>query len=138
MRAGRALALAAFCLLASGCYHQVVQTGKTPGPTVVNKPWAPSFLWGLVAVPTIDVTSECRNGIATVMTEQSFANGLVSALLFGLYTPRHVSVTCAASIGGTSSEFYVSRDASPAEREAISAQAIDASARSGQPVTVTF
>ena len=139
MRVGRVLALAAVVVATSACYHQVIQTGKTPGPTVIDKPFAMSFIWGLVPVPDIDVSSQCRTGIATVVTEMSLVNGLVHLVTFGLVTPRHVTVTCAAAAGlrpGT--EFYVARDASPQEREAVLTKAVEESARTQQPVVVRF
>jgi hypothetical protein len=141
MRVGRFLTLAAVVLTASACYRQVVQTGRTPGPTVIDKPWHPFFLWGLVAPVPIDVSTQCRTGIATVMTEQTFVNGLVSFIaLLGVYSPRHVTITCAAgsSMGPGSTEFYVARDASQAERTRVFERAVEESARTQQPVVVRF
>jgi hypothetical protein len=140
MRVGRFLTLAAVVLTASACYRQVVQTGRTPGPTVIDKPWTNAFLWGLVAPAPIDVSTQCRTGIATVVTQQSFVNGVASLLTLGLYSPRHVTITCAAgsSMRPGSTEFYVARDASPEERARVFAQAVEASARTQQPVVVRF
>ena len=94
-KVGRAIALATICVAASGCYHQVIQTGKAPGPKVIDKPWFNTFLWGLVVPQTLNVASDCRTGIATVVTEASLLNGLANLVTFGLYSPRHVTVTCA-------------------------------------------
>lgn len=139
MRVGRLLVLAAVAGLTSACYRQVVQTGRTPSPTVIDRPWTNAFLWGLVAPAPIDVSAQCRTGIATVVTQQSFVNGLASALTLGLYSPRHVTITCAAGSGlrpGTT-EFYV-QNASPEERARVFTQAVEESARSQQPVVVRF
>jgi hypothetical protein len=95
MRVARAGLLCAVLLVSSACYRQVVQTGRTPAATVIDRPWTNTWLWGLVPATPIDVTSQCRSGIATVVTEQSFMNGLVSVLTLGIYTPRHVTITCA-------------------------------------------
>ena len=140
MRVGRVLTLAAVCAFASGCFHQVVQTGRTPGATVVSKPWTPTFIFGLVPAPPIDVSKECPNGVATVETQMSFVNGLVSAITFGLYDPHDVKITCAAgraSLDGAR-EINIARNSSEAERNAGFAAAIELSARTGQPVTVRF
>ena len=80
----------------TACFHQVVQTGRPPGPTIVDRAWVPTYLWGLVAAEPIDVRPECPSGVAVIETEQSFLNGLVGALSFSLYTPLHVNVTCAS------------------------------------------
>jgi hypothetical protein len=139
MKVGRYLILAAVVVATSACYRQVIQTGRTPGSTVIDKPWVPLFLWGLVAPTPIDVSTQCRTGIATVLTEMSFVNGLATALTFGIFSPRHVTVTCAAGSGmrpGT--EFYVNRNASQLEREQIIARAIEESDRTDRPVVVRF
>lgn len=127
-------------LILSGCFHQVVQTGRTPGPTVVKKPWTATWLWGIVPATPIDVTSDCPGGIATVATQQTFMNGLVGALTLGIYTPRDVTVTCASGTarGSGMQEFIVARDASQEEKAQVMADAIAASSRSQQPVLVSI
>ncbi len=126
-------------LALSGCFHQVVQTGRTPGPTVVKKPWTATWLWGLVPASPIDVTRDCPGGIATVETKQSFMNGLVGGLTLGIFTPRDVTVTCASGTarGSGMKEFIVARDASRDEKAEVLAEAISESARTQQPVLVS-
>jgi hypothetical protein len=140
MKAGRLLTLAAVCLLASACYHQVVQTGRTPGSTVVHKPWVPTWIFGLVPATPIDVTSQCPRGIATVETQMSFLNGLVGGLTFGIFTPHDVKITCATGSAMTpgATEFYVARSATQMERDAVIAAAVDEAARTGQRVVIRF
>lgn len=127
-------------LVLTGCFHQVVQTGRTPGPTVVKKPWTATWLWGLVPATPIDVTRDCPGGIATVETKQSFMNGLVGALTIGIFTPRDVTVTCASGTarGSGMKEFIVAREASQDEKARVMADAIAESARSQQPVLVSI
>lgn len=139
MKVGRYLILAAVVVATSACYRQVIQTGRTPGSTVIDKPWVPLFLWGLVAPTPIDVSTQCRTGIATVLTEMSFVNGLANLLTVGIFSPRHVTITCAAASGmrpGT--EFYVDRHASQLEREQVIMRAIEESDRTDRPVVVHF
>jgi hypothetical protein len=140
MKVGRAITLAAICLVASACFHQVVQTGRTPGTTVVHKPWVSTWIFGLVAATPIDVSKECPNGIATVETQESFINGLVSIVTAIIWMPRDVTITCAAgraSLGGLR-EINVASTASPAERQAAFNAAIELSDRIGQPVIVSY
>lgn len=127
-------------LAVSGCFHQVVQTGRTPGTTVVEKPWTATWLWGLVPASPIDVTTNCPGGIATVETKQSFMNGLVGVLTLGIFTPRDVKVTCASGTarGSGMKEFIVARSASQDEKAEVIAEAIAESARSQQPVLVSI
>lgn len=88
-----ALAVASFAL--TGCYHVTVQTSAPPSPTVVDIPWQHSFIFGLVPPKELNVKDQCPRGVSKVETEHSFLNGLVAAL-WGIYTPIHVRVTCAA------------------------------------------
>jgi hypothetical protein len=140
MRVGRALTLAAVCLVASACYHQIVQTGRTPGTTVVQKPWTATWLWGLVAAKPIDVSPQCTSGIATVETQLTVPNWLASLVTLGIYSPRSVTVTCAgrSALNGGLKEFQVAHTASQAEREAVFAAAAETSERTNQPVIVRF
>jgi hypothetical protein len=140
MKVGRAFTLAAVCLLASACYHQIVQTGRTPGTTVVQKPWTATWAWGLVAAQPIDVSQQCRNGIATVDTQLTVPNWLATLVTLGIYSPRSVTVTCAqgrASLDGLK-EIRVAADASQADREAALVEAAELSARTNQPVVIRF
>jgi hypothetical protein len=83
-------------LLLTGCYHVTVISGTSPSPTVVDKPWQNSFVYGLVPPPELNVKDQCPNGVQKVETEASFVNGLVSALTWSLYTPIHAKITCSA------------------------------------------
>ena len=90
----RSFAVLLVALAASGCYKVTVVSG-TPSPTVVNKPWQHSFVYGLVPPAELNVSQQCPRGIARVVTQQSFVNGLAGALTYSLYTPQSVTVTCA-------------------------------------------
>ena len=83
-------------LLLTGCYHVTVISGTSPSPTVVDKPWQNSFVYGLVPPPELNVKEQCPNGVQKVETETSFVNGLVGALTWSIYTPIHARITCSA------------------------------------------
>ena len=83
-------------LALTGCYHATIETGQAPSPSQVDVPWAHSFLYGLVPPSTLDVENECGSGVARVETQLSFLNLVASSISFGLYTPMHLTVTCAA------------------------------------------
>lgn len=93
----------AFSLLAltllSGCYHAVINTATPAGAQTIDMPWAHSFLWGLVPPTVVDSAAQCPSGVAQVITEHSFVNGLAAAITFGIYTPMHINVTCASGQG---------------------------------------
>ncbi|HEY0778488.1 MAG TPA: hypothetical protein VGD56_11040 [Gemmatirosa sp.] len=88
---------AALLVLTAACYKVTVITAPEPtGARVVDKPWANSFVYGLVPPADIDVSAQCR-GVSRVVTQRSFLNSLVGDLTFGIYTPMQVTTTCAAS-----------------------------------------
>ena len=128
-------------LATSACFHQVVQTGRPPGQTVVDKPWVNTWLWGLVAAQPIDVRQECRSGTAVVVTETSFVNGLVGALTLGIYTPQHVTITCAsgsAALPTNAIQVNISANSTAAERQQQIDDAITHSMEQHVPVIVHF
>lgn len=90
------LLLIAVLLIAPGCYHAQVTTDKAPSSTVIDQPWAMSFVFGLVPPPVVETAQQCPNGLARVETRISFLNGLVAALSANIITPMHIRVTCAA------------------------------------------
>lgn len=88
------LALAVASVALSGCYRVTVTTGASPAPTVVEKPFQPSFVFGLVPPPELNVKDQCPNGVSQVVTEHSFLNGLIAGFTAQLFTPITVKVTC--------------------------------------------
>jgi hypothetical protein len=140
MKVGKTLVLAASLLATAACFHQVIQTGRAPGPTVVERPWTATWIWGIVPATPINVSQECKSGVAVVETQMSEVNGLVYFITFGIYAPRDVKITCASGTAlkpGTQ-EFNVAVATSPEARTRILESAIAASARSGAPVVVRF
>jgi len=129
-------------LSTAGCFHQVVNTGRTPGTTVVDKPWVSTWLWGLVAAQPIDARQACPSGVAVITTEQSFVNSLVGIVTLGIYTPQHVTVSCAS--GGTANlprgakEFQIPANASTDQRASITNQAVESAIETGAPSVLRF
>ena len=97
MKTSRIGLLCTILLFAPGCYHAKVMTGESPGNAVIDIPFASSWIYGLVPPKTVEAAAECPGGVAIVETQQSFVNGLVGILTFGIYTPMRITVTCAAS-----------------------------------------
>jgi len=127
--------------LSTACFHQVVQTGRPAGTTTIDKPWVTTWLWGLVPAAEIDVRRECPSGLATVTTETSFPNGLVSALTLGIYTPQHVTITCArstASLPRNSIELRIPVNATAEQSAEIMNRAVQTAGETGIPVVLHF
>ena len=81
------------CGAMSSCYNVKVANGditsKTP-VVKVNSEWNHHFLFGLIAgknakMESKDYVEGAENYV--VKTNQSFVNGLVSLITFGIYTP---------------------------------------------------
>ncbi|HSA56671.1 MAG TPA: hypothetical protein VLE53_13260 [Gemmatimonadaceae bacterium] len=125
----------------SACYHQTVQTGLSPGATVVDLPWVQTWIFGLVAPDDIDVRSQCPSGTAMVETERSFLNGLVGAVTIGIYTPVHVRITCAsgsAALPVNGRTFVLPADASAEQETQLLRAAVQASLAQDQAIIVRF
>lgn len=108
---------AALVLGLAGCYHATIDTGLAPSTTVVEKPWASSFIDGLVPPSTVETQAKCKTGVSKVETQLSFLNLLVGAITFGIYTPMNIKVTCAqggrAAIPTGAQEFLIGAGATP-------------------------
>ncbi len=140
MAATTRLALAGFLLLSGGCFHATIETGATPSTVTIEKPFASAWVYGLVPPETVSTASQCPGGIARVETQQSFVNGLVGFLTFGIYTPMSIKVTCAAASGTSAStlepDFYVAlAEGQTAMRDAF-ARAAEQAATTGRTVLV--
>ena len=140
MKTASRLSLVVGACLLSGCFHQIVQTGRTPGTTVVERPWTATWLWGLVPADEISVVAQCPNGVATIETQQSFLNGLVGGLTLGIYTPQEVKVTCASGSGALPGARHidVAQEAPISERVAAIREAIAIAVETNETVQVRY
>jgi hypothetical protein len=126
-------------LTLTGCFHARVSTGATPSNTVVDRPFASSWINGLIPPSELNVAQECPNGVALVETQHSFVNQLVTMLTFGIYSPMTIRVTCAA--GGTASLDSGVKAVSVGSQDDVVAafqQAADLAVSSGELVYVQF
>ena len=110
----------AFCMMAlSGCFTATIETKLPPSNRIIKKNWATGWIAGLVPPKTVETAAQCPHGVAKVMTQISFTNGLVSLLTLNIYTPMTIQVTCAraseTSLVDPQDTFAVSKDASPKE-----------------------
>ena len=126
--------VAVFALV--GCYHAVVETGRPAGGTEVYKPWAMSFVFGLVPPPIESVASACPNGVSKVETQHSFLNGLVAFVTFQIVTPMEIRVTCAG--GGRDEDASLARVRVDGNPRAAILQAIELSKATGRAVYAQF
>lgn len=134
------LSLALVATLAA-CHHQTIETGLSPGSTVIDMPWVATWVFGIVPAQEIDVRNQCPGGVAVVETERSFLNGLVGGITFGIFTPVHVRITCAsgsASVPASMRQFVVPAGASAEQQAAVLTAAVQASMQRQQSVAVRF
>ena len=118
----------------SGCYHATVTTGLEPSARVIEEPFAIGWIYGLVPPETVEAADECDNGVAMVETELSFVNQLVSAITFGIFTPMHIKVTCAAGSAMGAADVQVGDD----EIQNAFEHAADLAIQEQRPVTVAM
>lgn len=133
----------ALLVVLPGCYHAIVTTGRPASTTVINKAMQPSFIWGLVPPPPLDVSKECPNGVAKFETIHQFVEGLIGAVTFGIFTPFSTIITCASSsrmgaLPDGSTVIDLSAGATPAQSQAAGELAVKLSYTTGTPVYVKF
>ena len=127
-------------IAASGCYHASVNTGQAPNGVEIDRPWALSFIYGLVPPPTVETMERCPNGVALVETELSVLNQVVSFLTAGIVTPMHIKVSCAGSTAALDApaEIEVAIGSDLTDVQSAFGEAADRTAQSGDPVYVQF
>jgi hypothetical protein len=128
-------------LIMSGCYNARITTGAVPSTVTIERPWASGFIFGLVPPQAIDASETCTNGVAIVETKLSFLNQLVAGLTFSIYTPMHITVTCAATTSELSTEsdidfVYFSPEMSLEDKQAVLTEAAYKSNEKKMPVYV--
>lgn len=131
MRLTRLSALAVVFVLASGCYHATINTGRQPNGQTINVPWAHSFIGGLVPPKVVETASTCPNGVAVVETQHSFLNMLAQIVTFSIYSPMTITVQCA---GGDVPEDGATIQAAAGEMDAAVREAVLLSHRTGAAV----
>jgi len=130
-------------LVLSGCYHATVVTDAEPSAQTIERPWAHSFIAGLVPPSTVETAQQCPNGVARVETRLSFLNMVATILTFNIYSPMSITVTCATG-GSASADLEETPEvtvAAAADDEAVQAafqDAIQQSSERQQPVHVRF
>jgi hypothetical protein len=93
---GPILTSAVFLLTGAACYKHtyIVGAGAPDGP-LMHDEWRHHWLWGLISPDKeLALRDVCASGDATIETEMTFLNGLVSALTGGIYSPTTVKVRC--------------------------------------------
>ena len=137
MRRLRSVTVLAAAFALSACFHAVVETGRPAGTKVINKPWAMSFIYGLVPPPVVNTASDCPGGVSKVESQISFLNGLVAALTFSIVTPMTITVTCAGGAASATPAIKL-ENATPEQKAAAIGQAADLAVKTKAPVYVQF
>lgn len=86
--------LALFALALPGCHHMHFATRAAPG--VVHSEWSHYFIAGLVGNPVYDVRRVCPQGVSSIHQNATFVDMLLTGLTGSLWSPRTVTITCAA------------------------------------------
>ena len=121
-----------------GCYHAVVDTGKTPNGVAVEKKWAHSFIAGLVPPSVVETASKCPNGIAKVETQLSFLNQLANFLTLGIYSPMEIVVSCAGTTAAQDAKSTLAASATEDSRISTMQSAVDLARTAREPIYVQF
>ena len=137
----RTVTMALVMVALSGCYHATIETGLPPSNEVVEEPWAASWIAGLVPPAAMETAAQCPDGVARVETKHSFLNGLVAVLTGGIFTPMHITVTCADAgrmDRSDAAEIQLDPGATAEQRQQALNEAAQLSAEIGAAVFVSF
>ncbi len=105
-RIGRMAATLTLIIVTTGCCEHTYTMGQGGvAAPIVYEEWHSQWLGGLIGERNLDINVLCPSGNATIHDEQSFLNGLVSALTFAIYSPTIVKIRCQ---GGQSAEVDLS------------------------------
>jgi hypothetical protein len=92
---GLIVIVAVACVCATSCWKHTYTVGAgAPEGQQVYKKWHHHFIFGLIGDKTVDVTTLCASGNATVKDQHSFVNQIIQALTLGIYGPTTVRVLC--------------------------------------------
>jgi len=95
---GAALLLTA--LSTTGCYKATFMSNPNVVKGAEHDEWTDFFIFGLVGTEEFNVKDFCPDGnVAQVRTGGNFGTAIVGGLTLGIYAPRKVYVTCAATGG---------------------------------------
>lgn len=91
------LAIAAFAVLLSGCAQQTVQLKHNQVAAPKQVTTHHFFVSGIGQKKTLDAAAICggEDKVDRVEVQQTFVNGLLAVVTFGIYTPREARVYCA-------------------------------------------
>jgi hypothetical protein len=123
-----------------GCYAARIDTGLPPSTKKISKPWASSWIYGLVPPAGIQTATDCPDGVAIVETQHSFLNYVAVFFTFGIYSPMQITVTCASGAKTSSvdpaQDLVLPHGATPDQVREVFSRAADRAVKSGEPVIV--
>ena len=128
----------------AGCYHAKITTGERSSSEIYENKWAASWIGGLVPPEVVNVEKECTAGVAMVETKHSFLNMLVGGLTAGIFTPMHITVTCAEGTSASvrshdgKNTVTIPPNTPPQDFRLAFQQAANRSSEFGNPVYVKF
>jgi hypothetical protein len=76
------------------CHNMHFVTKATPGE--VHREWSHYFIAGLVGNAVYDVRRVCPQGVSSIHQGSTFVDMLLTGLTGSLWSPRTVTITCAA------------------------------------------
>lgn len=95
MKPFRTALVAVALLAASACQTVSYQTLRAPSGEE-RESHAPFFLWGIAGHHEVDLDGFCSYGPASWKDQETFLDGFLASVTLGIYTPRTVTIQCAA------------------------------------------
>ena len=86
--------LASILITSAACHRVIIDSGLEPSEEVHHEEWNLAFAHAIYPAD-VDARDYCGGRWARVETKQSFLNGVVESLTFGIISPMDVRVVCA-------------------------------------------
>jgi hypothetical protein len=95
--------LASILITSAACHRVIIDSGLEPSAEVHHEEWNMAHASAIYPAE-VDAREYCGGRWARVETKQSFLNGVVEALTFGIISPMDVRVVCADVRAGDETE----------------------------------
>lgn len=81
-------------LAVTGCNTMRFEVGETAEVEPSHVERKAFFLWGLTPTRRVDLRAHCPAGVAAIREETNVADGLLSLITIGIYSPRTSEYYC--------------------------------------------
>lgn len=91
--------LAVAVVVLGGCHTMRFNVADAPAGPVVKERKS-FFFWGLAPTKRVDMREKCPSGVATIIEQTNFVDGLCDFVTLGIWAPRSTYYSCRTASAG--------------------------------------